>query len=52
MRKNIQVKKYSSMVGGELPDTKSLRITREETEALRTKFRSPFGFCGPRRKQS
>jgi hypothetical protein len=50
MRKNIQVKR---MVGlrevGELPDMKSLRMTRTDLAELRARHRSPFGFCGPRR---
>jgi hypothetical protein len=51
MRKNIQVKKYSQMVGGELPAT-NVKGINKEAEALRNKFRSPFGFCGPMKARS
>jgi len=45
MKKNIQLKKLTSMVIGELPDTKSLRMTRTDMAELRARHRSPFGFC-------
>jgi hypothetical protein len=53
MRKNIQVKKYSYMVGGELPDTKACAgmFKKSEVQQLRAnpRLRSPFGFCGSKR---
>lgn len=49
-RKNIQVKRESSLVGGEQPNHNFKGIVAQ-AKALRGKYRSPIGFCGPRRKQ-
>ncbi len=44
MRKNIQRKTTHSISGGELMDSKSLRVTQAERDALRGRFPADFSF--------
>ena len=49
MKKSLNPKTFPAwMSGGELPNTNVRGITKEAA-SVREKFRSPFGFCGPRR---
>jgi hypothetical protein len=49
MRKNVQLKKAHKYFGGELPAVNVNGICAE-AEAIKSKFRSPFGFCGAKLK--
>jgi hypothetical protein len=49
MKKTLNPKSFPAwMSGGELPNTNVRGITKEAA-SVREKFRSPFGFVGPRR---
>lgn len=49
MKKNCTPKTFPTwMSGGEQPAGNVKGITKE-ADAIKNKFRSPFGFCGPRR---
>ena len=49
MKKSLNPKSFPAwMAPGEQPAV-SVKGIGKEAEALRSKHRSPFGFCGPRR---